>query len=131
MKISAVIALIVRDGLVLSVSRKHDVNDLGLPGGKVEPKDASPFAALRREVEEETGLIVEDAQPIFRRVDNGSGDLHFVETYFVSRYSGEIRQMEEGVRVAWVPFEELLSPSCQSYRAYNEALFRSLQWSLA
>lgn len=52
----AVVALVFSpEGKVLAVSRKDDPNDLGLPGGKAEDGE-TPFEAVVREVEEETGL---------------------------------------------------------------------------
>ena len=39
MKISAQVVILNRDHFVLGVSRKHDHNDFGLPGGKMEPED--------------------------------------------------------------------------------------------
>lgn len=53
----AVTALLVKDELVLAVSRKNNPNDFGLPGGKIDPGE-TPEGALFREVSEETGLNV-------------------------------------------------------------------------
>lgn len=44
------------EGKVLAVTRKDDHNDWGFPGGKIDPEDATPEDAIRREVKEETGL---------------------------------------------------------------------------
>jgi 8-oxo-dGTP diphosphatase len=60
-------AVIVRDGRVLMVHERSRRATGGewwtLPGGGIEP-DESPEQALRREVLEETGLIVLDARPL-------------------------------------------------------------------
>jgi 8-oxo-dGTP diphosphatase len=60
-------AVILRDGRVLMVHERSRRATGGewwtLPGGGIEP-DESPEQALRREILEETGLIVLDARPL-------------------------------------------------------------------
>src|SRR5919112_6885856 len=60
-------AVIVRDGRVLMVHERSRLATGGewwtLPGGGIAP-DESPEQAVRREVLEETGLIVLDARPL-------------------------------------------------------------------
>ena len=116
--VTAVAALFMQGGRVLSVSRKNDLHDLGLPGGKVDPGE-TPREALARESFEETGFILEEAYPIFERVDG----LYVVQTWWVSRWSGTLSTSEAGV-LAWVKPAALLTPACKSFRAYNAILFR-------
>lgn len=54
---SSAMVLIEVDGLFLTVSRKDDFNDFGLPGGKVDPGESFMQCAIR-ETLEETGLHV-------------------------------------------------------------------------
>lgn len=49
---SAAVILIEQDGMLLAVSRKNDHQDLGLPGGKIEPGESPISAACREAVEE-------------------------------------------------------------------------------
>src|SRR3954454_890759 len=54
--------LIERDGELLLVRnvRRNGVEDWSTPGGVVDAEDLSLLAALTREVEEETGLVVSE-----------------------------------------------------------------------
>ena len=56
--LKAVCALIIKEDKVLSVSRKDNHEDWGLPGGKVDPNETLE-EALHREVLEETGYQIE------------------------------------------------------------------------
>lgn len=59
----SVVALIEKDGLVLSVTRRKKPENVpiegnySLVGGSVEPTDKSPYAALVREVDEEVKTV--------------------------------------------------------------------------
>jgi 8-oxo-dGTP pyrophosphatase MutT (NUDIX family) len=121
MKVNAVAALLLHQGRVLSVSRKNDPNDLGLPGGKIDLEDANPYAAMVREVFEETGLRVLAAHMVFERMD---GPL-YVQTFRVTKWQGTITTREVGV-VAWVPPAALLTPACRSFSRYNRDLFTTI-----
>ena len=98
------------DGKVLAVSRKKDFNKpeedwrFGLPGGKVDPGE-TPLIALIREVEEETGYIVYDAEWVFHSFCPGETD------YVTDFYLGKIRGIEgtkEPVHIRWIDPKILL-----------------------
>ncbi len=125
----AVVVIIQRAGLVLAVSRKDDMSDLGLPGGKAEPGE-QPWDALVREVFEETGVRLKFGMYVYHRLDYAQrGDtkptlpaLCFLVG--VEGFEGEPSQVEAG-RVAWVPQEEIVADHC-SFREYNRALFEAV-----
>jgi len=117
--------LIIRpDYYVLSVSRRHDYNDFGLPGGKVENGDGFKWNAMR-ELEEETGLFVLDAgclDPVFASFAYAKDSPHpvFCQTFLASKVSGNFRTEKNGGRIAWChPYQLTLG----SFGEYNKKLF--------
>ena len=101
-----VLAVIINPvGEILCVSRKDDHTDFGLPGGKVEPDDASEEDALVREVKEETGLDIEkgDLSELLSR----TRDDKIITTYLALDYDGELNT-EEPHALKWGTFEDLI-----------------------
>lgn len=125
MGLFSVVALIFKDGCILAASRKDNHADLGLPGGKIEPTDATPEDAVRREVLEETSLVLKEITPCFDHLDRVQDLVRRpCRCYLVTSWEGTPKSME-GAWVGWVPMERLLSPSC-SFHEYNRALFKAL-----
>ena len=120
---SFVVALIIQDNCVLAVSRRHRPDDLGLPGGSIELEE-TPFEALVREVKEETNIDVQNAHHVFSRHDPTT-DGKVAWTYVVFEWSGEPKQMEDGINVQWVEPARLLDEGC-TFRDYNGRLFESI-----
>ena len=120
----AVCALIKKDGKFLAVSRKNDPSDFGLPGGKVDPGETCE-EALRREIMEETGIMVGGIFPVFEEVcgPGKDGKSYLVTTYKVYGFN-QVRTPEESGVVAWVDKDVLLTGS---FGDYNKKLFATLQ----
>lgn len=118
----SVVALILReDGWILAVSRRGRPNDLGLPGGKIDPGEI-PSEAVMREVAEETGVLLRDPEFCYERVDNSDGAVAWC---YRGEWSGTPRQMEDGIAVVWVKPERLLDASC-TFREYNRGVLSAL-----
>lgn len=114
----AVCILIQNDeGQILGVSRKHDPNDFGLPGGKVDP-DESEEEAVVRELKEETGLDITGIKKVFQH----TAEREFWTSCWTGTVSGEIHTREKGV-VRWIDKEVLLRGA---FGEYNGRLFKAL-----
>jgi len=76
------------------------------PGGKSRP-DEAPFAALRRELEEELGIDVQDAHAWFELVHDYPDKHVRLDIWQVRRYTGEVTA-REGQLLRWVSVNEFL-----------------------
>jgi 8-oxo-dGTP diphosphatase len=110
----AVSAAIIRDGRVL-VARRARGPALGIwtmPGGVVEAGETL-IEALKREIEEETTMIVEPValaghREVLVRDDEKRLSRHFVILCFATRWvSGEPRLNEELAEARWLKPDEL------------------------
>jgi len=110
----AVSAAIIRDGHVL-VARRARAPALGiwtLPGGVVEAGETLT-EALKREVVEETGMVVEPValaghREVVVRDDDGQVSRHFVILCFATRWiKGEPKLNEELAEARWLRPAEL------------------------
>lgn len=73
------------DALVLlRRTRPHRPVYWTTPGGKIEPADASPEAALRRELDEELGATAGPVRQVFACSEQ-SAELHRLNTFYVCR----------------------------------------------
>src|ERR1700687_210650 len=104
------VMLIIRDGLILGITRRHDNNVYGLPGGKVEEGETPGIAACR-EAYEETGIKVFDCVLVYKRVELGDGanQVYFDSyCYYAVSWEGEPQSSEEG-DIKWLTPEEITS----------------------
>jgi 8-oxo-dGTP pyrophosphatase MutT (NUDIX family) len=120
----AATALIYKGGIfeseLLGVSRKDNHELFGLPGGKVDTGEDT-YTAMKREVFEETGLIVDRAIPLFFREEEG----FLAVVYLVTEWHGDVSTSEAGI-VDWIDFEVLKRGSFAEYNAKLEDHITSL-----
>ena len=104
----------------LVVSRKDDLNDFGLPGGKVDPGESLEQAAIR-ELYEETGHEVDMStlSLIFTAPPIGDGK-YFDHVFLVSEYYNVDQVNEAGV-VKTLSSEDLMEG--KTFGEYNKRLF--------
>ena len=98
-----VIGLIERDNHILISKRPVHVDQGGLwefPGGKREPNE-SGLEALTRELKEELGIRVIQAEPSFQFEHSYPNKTIFFDCWRVSDYVGEV-EGREGQDVKWI-----------------------------
>lgn len=118
----AVVGFLERDGKVCAISRRNRFDDLGFPGGKIDP-DEKPEDTLVRELWEEIGVQAIRFEKVFEDVD-AHDDLCWM--YRIFDWVGEPYAKEGDAAVLWVIPEKLLQSSC-SFANYNRAALRALR----
>ena len=116
----AVVALIIKDGYILGISRREDKTKYGLIGGKVDAKsNESLEEALLREVKEETSLEVNSYIKIYNRIEYGSDGIDFYTTcYYIPSWSGTLSNSDEGECI-WLTKEEIILTKA-AFGEYNQ-----------
>ena len=117
---TAVCVLLEKDGLFLSVTRKNDHTDFGLPGGKLDFGETL-IQCAKREVLEETGyeLNVDPYNPFMQIDSNEMFTITFKANFTTDnpiRHS--VDEKETGL-VGFVNKEQLFA---SSFGAYNKAM---------
>ncbi len=126
-EVHVAVAVVRRGDRVLIARRPDGVHQGGLlefPGGKVEPGETVQ-QALRRELAEETGLLVEPAslQPVIGiRHDYGDKRV-FLDVWQTDAATGEA-EGREGQPVSWLALTELRD---EDFPAANRAIIRALR----
>ncbi|CAL1778131.1 MutT/NUDIX hydrolase [Acinetobacter phage vB_AbaM_Konradin-v2] len=110
----AACVLIENKGKFLAVSRKDDLTDFGLPGGKVELGETVAEGA-KRECFEETGIYptILDLNDSFVAID-GEFEVHTFHSIPSQIKSGKIAESETGI-VAWVDADKLMAGTFGEY----------------
>ena len=114
---------------VLAVSRKGKLDDLGLPGGKIDPTDESPVLALCREIREEVGIRVmpDELEFVYERVDPATHVIAWCYALRVGPTRGLPQAVEPNTWVGFVPPERLLEPS-NLFHEYNLGYSNTWGW---
>ena len=110
--INTTLCYIEKDGAYLMmhrVKKKNDMNHdkwVGI-GGKLESGE-SPYDCMRREIAEETGLVVD--RPIYRGVITFVSDLYgteYMHLFTADEFDGEIKSDCDEGRLEWVKKEDV------------------------
>jgi ADP-ribose pyrophosphatase YjhB (NUDIX family) len=122
----AVVAVVFKDGKILTCSRRGSPADLGLPGGKVDPEE-TPVEAVMRELREETGIReILSAEHIFTRMGHPTEPHRLCAAFKVLASDVEnVCTQEPGVIVRWADPEELCSAQ-RTFSEYNRRLLAHL-----
>lgn len=115
----AALMLIIKNGLILSVSRKDNHNIFGLIGGKLELNETAKDAAVR-ETYEETGIMVHSCEYFFTRVETtNNGDKFLIHCFYALSWSGNPSSKESKVEYLF-PKELTSSPQNSGKGAFPE-----------
>ncbi len=118
------VMLILRDGMILAISRRHNKDIFSLPGGKFDSsQDQDTMDTAIRETQEETSIKVNDAVLIYERVELGDGPTgidYYSRCYYATQWEGEPKDSEEGT-VKWLTAEEVTSTKA-AFGGYNRAM---------
>lgn len=128
-QIHVAVGVIVNNQGQYFISRRHDhLHQGGLwefPGGKVEP-DESALVALRRELHEELGIQVKQAQPLVKLAYQYPDKSVLLDVWLVDSYEG-MAQNQQGQASSWVALSEL---SDYSFPDANRGILTCLNYSV-
>lgn len=121
----AVAVIINEQQEVLLALRQPDQHQGGLwefPGGKVN-YDETVYQALRREIKEEVGLIIESAEPLLTVEHQYSEKMVLLDVWHVDNYLGETSGLE-GQEIRWCPIATIQQ---YDFPAANQAIIEAVQ----
>ena len=114
---------------ILIAKRPQPLHQGGLwefPGGKVNPGE-STYQALQRELLEELGIEVIEAQPLMQVRHNYTDKQVLLDIWTVTAFKGQGTGME-GQECRWVELKELLSPSSDyQFPGANKPILENLK----
>ena len=125
--------VVTRRDDVLVLTRRHAPRRgyLDLPGGFLEAGEDIE-AGARRELREETGLVVGRARPLGTYWDRyflrGFGYIPTLNFYYLARWrSGEPRAADDAADANWMPLGALARPGLRLAWAHMREVFRDLR----
>jgi ADP-ribose pyrophosphatase YjhB (NUDIX family) len=99
--------------LLLRRVREPEAGCWGIPGGKVDAFEAVPNA-VRREVQEETGLVVSDIELLclVDQIDRDRGEHWVSPAYLAKAFTGEPRncEPEKHTAIGWFELDDPPQP---------------------
>ena len=109
--VSVAAAVVREDGKFLAIKRR-DNGHWELPGGVLEPGEAATVGVVR-EVEEETGLVVEPLK-LSGVYQNIARDI-LALVFLARRVSGVPRTSDESLRVEWLTADQVRAHMTEAY----------------
>jgi ADP-ribose pyrophosphatase YjhB (NUDIX family) len=111
--------------LLLRRAREPEAGCWGIPGGKVDAFETVPDA-VRREIKEETGLIVSDIELlcVVDQIDRDRGEHWVAPAYLAQSFAGEARNCEPAKHtgLGWFDLDDLPQPLTVATLAVVRAL---------
>jgi 8-oxo-dGTP pyrophosphatase MutT (NUDIX family) len=127
---TAVCLLCPRGDKYLSISRRNDPTQWGMPGGKVDPYESN-VEAVQREVGEETGILASAVsyEPLLSSHCPGEVDFWVTTYLWVDEFAINDCELvaEEGMTLDWKTEEELCDPAVSPFAEYNKRVFKALR----
>jgi 8-oxo-dGTP diphosphatase len=124
-RLQVAVAIIVNNDEQVLIARRHAHQHQGdlweFPGGKREA-DETRLEALQREIYEEVGLQVEQADPLMQIVHDYPDLQVELDVWLVTDFSGEATG-KEGQPLVWCPLAEL---SAREFPAANMQIIERL-----
>lgn len=120
---TAVCVLYEKDGLFLSVSRKDDPTDFGLPGGKLDEGETLIQCAIR-ELSEETRYLLQISpwNPFMMIDENGMFTITFKATALEGVGKEVVFSIDEEKETGVVSFVDKEELCKGSFGSYNQAM---------
>lgn len=113
-----VVAVVTKGGHVLLGKKPKDIgpypNTWIIPGGGINFGEETVEEALRREIKEEAGIMIQNIHPLIFMTDNEPnkhGEMtYFVHLVYTAEYkSGNVRAADDVSHLEWIPITQIPS----------------------
>jgi len=122
------VAIFIKNGFILGISRRNDASKFGLIGGKVSENETI-LEAVIREAKEEANITINKCFFLYSREEfSSSEDSENFQSdcYFVYDWVGNIKP-EDGLQLEWMTWKELSEGSSAAFPEFNSQAFKVLK----